>query len=74
MLLPEGCLTGCLPAQKVAYFSCSNSHPNFRQLSHKMRSRSGVTWLPTFSTFSMPGNPLLPRCCLRGCLTRGERP
>ena len=62
--LPGCCLSGCLRAQKVAYFSYAELHRNFRQLSTKTRVNSGAAWLPASATFPPLGNVVLPGCCL----------
>ena len=65
--LPCGCLSGCLRAQKVAYFTRAESHRNFRQLSTKTLVYIGSAWLPTLATVFTLGNIMLPVGCLEGC-------
>lgn len=66
--LPRGCLSGCLSAQKVAYFPCAESHRDFRQHSMKALVNIGVAWLPPLAMLQPLGNPVLPGCCREGCL------
>lgn len=65
--LPRGCMSGCLLAQKVAYFSCTESHRHFRQLSMKPLVNSGDGRLPALATVSTLGNHVLSVGCLEGC-------
>lgn len=66
--LPGGCLIGCLSAQNVACFPCAKWHREIRQHSMEIRFSIVVPGLPALATCRPPGNLVLPRGCLEGCL------
>ena len=69
MMLPMGCLDGCLLPSKVAYFRGAESHREFRQYSSNLRSRSEVSGLPPLATGLRQATQSCLACCLTGCQT-----